>query len=70
MSLKKKLLSGKYKMEQGLSFIAVIVLCTIAMFVFNSPLMFLTSFVGGSTYLVIRGRKKGWRLPKNIKDTH
>jgi len=57
-------------MEQGLSFIAVIVLCTISMFVFNSPLMFLTSFVGGSTYLVIRGRKKGWRLPKNIKDTH
>jgi hypothetical protein len=57
-------------MEQGLSFIAVIVLCTISMFVFNSPLMFLTSFFGGSTYLVIRGRKKGWRLPKNIKDTH
>jgi hypothetical protein len=48
------------KMEQGLSFIAVIVLCMIAMFVFNSPLMFLTSFIGGSTYLVIRGRKKGW----------
>jgi hypothetical protein len=47
-------------MEQGLSFIAVIVLCTIAMFVFNSPLMFLTSFFGGSSYLVIRGRKKGW----------
>jgi hypothetical protein len=70
MSLKKKLLNGKYKMEQGLSFIAVIVLCTIAMFVFNSPLMFLASFIGGSTYLVIRGRKKGWRLPKNIKDTH
>ena len=68
MSLKKKHLSGN--MEQGLSFIAVIVLCTIAMFVFNSPLMFLISFIGGSTYLVIRGRKKGWRLPKNIKDTH
>ena len=68
MSLRKKRLSGN--MEQGLSFIAVIVLCTIAMFVFNSPLIFLTSFIGGSTYLVIRGRKKGWRLPKNIKDTH
>ena len=63
MSLKKKLLSGKYKMEQGLTFIAVIVLCTIAMFVFNSPLMFLTSFIGGSSYLVIRGRKKGWKWP-------
>ena len=63
MSLKKQNLSGKYKMEQGLSFIAVIVLCTIAMFVFNSPLMFLTSFIGGSSYLVIRGRKKGWKWP-------
>ena len=63
MSLRKKHLSGKYKMEQGLSFIAVIVLCTIAMFVFNSPLMFLTSFIGGSSYLVIRGRKKGWMWP-------
>ncbi len=60
MSLKKKLLSGKYKMEQGLTFIAVIVLCTIAMFVFNSPLMFLTSFIGGSTYLLIRSKRKGW----------
>ena len=60
MSLRKKPLSGKYKMEQGLSFIAVIVLCTIAMFVFNSPLMFLTFFIGGCSYLIIRGRKKGW----------
>ena len=60
MSLKKQNLSGKYKMEQGLSFIAVIVLCTIAMFVFNSPLMFIASFIGGSTYLLIRGKHKGW----------
>jgi hypothetical protein len=37
-------------MEQGLSFIAVVTLC--------------------SSYLVVRGRQKGWRLPKNIKDTH
>ncbi len=61
MNLKKKHLSGN--MEQGLSFIVVIVLCTIAMFVFNSPLMFLTSFIGGSSYLVIRSRKKGWKWP-------
>jgi hypothetical protein len=60
MSLRKKHLSGKNKMEQGLSFIAVIVLCTIAMFVFNSPLMFLTSFIGGGTYLVIMGKRKNW----------
>jgi hypothetical protein len=47
-------------MEQGLSFIAVIILCMVAMFVFNSPFMFLALFIGGSTYLLIRGRKKGW----------
>ena len=47
-------------MEQGLSFIAVIILCMMAKFVFNSPLMFLTFFFGGCGYLVIMGRKKGW----------
>ena len=68
MSLKKKHLSGN--MEQGLSFIVVVALCNIAMFVFNSPIMFLTFFMAGGCYLVIRGRKKGWKLPKNIKETH
>ena len=57
-------------MEQGLSFIVVVILCNIAMFVFNSPFMFLTFFMVGCSYLVLRGRKKGWKLPKNIKDTH
>jgi hypothetical protein len=57
-------------MEQGLSFIAVITLCSLAMFVLNSPIAFLIMFVLGSSYLVVRGRQKGWRLPKNIKDTH
>jgi 4-amino-4-deoxy-L-arabinose transferase-like glycosyltransferase len=47
-------------MEQGLSFIAVVILCIIAMFVFNSPIMFLTFFITGCTYLILRGRKKGW----------
>jgi hypothetical protein len=47
-------------MEQGLSFIVVIVLCMISMFVFDSPLMFLTFFIGGCSYLVIKGRKGGW----------
>ena len=47
-------------MEQGLSFIAVIVLCMIAMFVFDSQSMFLIFFIGGCSYLVIRGRNKGW----------
>ena len=47
-------------MEQGLSFIAVVAVCSIAMFVFNSQAMFLALFIGGSSYLVIRGIKKGW----------
>jgi hypothetical protein len=57
-------------MEQGLSFIAVVTLCSLAMFVLNSPIIFLITFTLGSSYLVIRGKQKGWRLPKNIKDTH
>lgn len=57
-------------MEQGLSFIAIIAICAMAMFVFNSSTMFLVSFILGCSYLVIRGRKMGWKLPKNIKDTH
>jgi hypothetical protein len=47
-------------MEQGLSFIAVIIFCMIAMFVFNSQLLFIMTFLVGSIYLIIRGRKKGW----------
>ena len=57
-------------MEQGLSFIAVVTLCSLAMFVLNSPIVFLITFVLGSGYLVVRGKQKGWKLPKNIKDTH
>ena len=57
-------------MEQGLSFITVVALCAVVLFVFNSPLLFLITFLLGSSYLVLRGRKKGWRLPKNIKETH
>jgi hypothetical protein len=56
-------------MEQGLSFIFVIMICAVAI-VLNSPIMFLTSFILGCGYLVIRGRKKGWKLPKDIKNTH
>jgi len=27
-------------------------------------------FFGGATFMVLQGKKHGWRLPKNIKDTH
>ena len=57
MSLKKKHLSGN--MEQGLSFIAVIALCMIGVII-NSPMWVLVVFPIGGTYLLIRGKKKGW----------
>jgi hypothetical protein len=46
-------------MEQGLSFIAVIALCMVGVAI-NSPIWVLGTFVIGCTYLVIRGKKKGW----------
>jgi hypothetical protein len=27
-------------------------------------------FFGGATFLGLQGRKHGWKLPKDIKDTH
>lgn len=27
-------------------------------------------FFGGGTFLGLQGRKYGWKLPKNIKETH
>jgi hypothetical protein len=27
-------------------------------------------FFGGGTFLGLQGRKHGWKLPKNIKETH
>jgi hypothetical protein len=57
MSLKRNQRRGN--MEQGLSFIAVVSICMIGI-VIDSPIWFLSSFVIGCTYLVIRGKKKGW----------
>jgi len=47
-------------MEQGLSFIGVILLCTLAMVLHNVPL-FIGVFTIGSLYLLLRGKRKGWR---------
>lgn len=30
----------------------------------------LALFFGGATFMGLQGRKYGWRLPKNIKETH
>lgn len=51
-------------MEQGFSFMVLITLLMTTMFVIKSPILFLTIFFGGTTYLLLRGKKKGWAWPK------
>jgi hypothetical protein len=48
------------EMEQGLSFIGVITLCSLALFLLKSTIVFGIVFVVGGTYLGLRGRRKGW----------
>ena len=50
-------------MEQFLSFIGLVTLCTVTV-AMDSPLWFLITFFGGATYIGIRGKKKGWKWPK------
>ena len=57
-------------MEQLLSFLLTVIFCSVAIIVFNSPSMLLTGFVLGVGYYAIRANQKGWKLPKDIKDTH
>jgi hypothetical protein len=56
-------------MEQLLTFTGIIVMLILALLI-NSALVFLATFVGGVAYHVIRGRKKGWSLPKEVKKSH
>lgn len=56
-------------MEQLFTFITIIAMLVLAILI-NSGLIFLVSFVGGIAYHVIRGRKKGWSLPKEVKNRH
>jgi len=56
-------------MEQIISFISTVVICTIAI-TNDMPGLFLATFVIGCLYHVIRGKQKGWKLPKDIRDTH
>jgi hypothetical protein len=46
-------------MEQGLSFISVVAICMVGVII-NSPIWFLSTFIIGCAYLLIRGKKKGW----------
>lgn len=50
-------------MEQFLSFMGLITLLIIFM-ITESPILFLITFFGGCTYILIRGKKKGWSWPK------
>lgn len=56
-------------MEQLFTFAGIILMLIVTLLI-NSALLFLVSFVGGVAYHVIRGRKKGWTLPKEVKDRH
>ena len=56
-------------MEELISFLSTVTICSIAI-TNDMPGLFLATFVIGLTYHIIRGRKKGWKLPKDIKDTH
>lgn len=56
-------------MEQLFTFITIIAMLVLAILI-NSGLIFLVSFVSGIAYHVVRGRKKGWSLPKEVKDRH
>lgn len=47
-------------MEQGLSFIAVVAIVSVGI-VFNSAVWILSTFGIGCTYLLLRGKKKGWK---------
>ncbi len=56
-------------MEQLFTFIGIIFACILAVII-ESPILFGISFAGGILYHVIRGKIKGWSLPKDVKDRH
>lgn len=56
-------------MEQLFTFAGIIFTCTLAILV-ESPILFGVSFAGGVLYHILRGKIKGWSLPKDVKDRH
>lgn len=57
-------------MEQLVSFLSTVIFCSLAILVFKSPEMLLVGFVVGTTYHVVRAKQEGWKLPKDIRNTH
>ena len=56
-------------MEELLIFLLFIGLVIFATLI-SSGILILTVFIIFTAYRVIRGKIKGWKLPKDIKDTH
>ena len=56
-------------MEQIIAFWILVLICGLSIET-NSPITFAVTFIGGLSYLIIRGKIKQWALPKGIKDTH
>lgn len=56
-------------MEELLVFLLFIGLVIFATLI-SSGILILTTFIIFTAYRVIRGKIKGWKLPKDIKDTH
>jgi len=74
----KKILGFLKENEQWLLFVLIIAYLNVFFYIFEYnmrtdwryPTMWLVQFFGLATLFGIRMRKKGWKLPKNIKDTH
>lgn len=47
-------------MEQALSFIVLVTLLMITLFVLKSSVIFLITFLVGCSYLLMRGKNKNW----------
>jgi len=50
-------------MEQLLSFLLLIGLLMVILFIIQSPLLFLATFFTGAGWVAVRGSKKGWTWP-------
>ncbi len=74
----KKLIGFWKENEQWLSFLLIIAYLNTFFFLFERnmisdwkySLVWLIQFFSLCTLYGLRMRKKGWKLPKNIKDTH
>ncbi len=56
-------------LEQFMTFLGIILICSAAM-IMRSPKLFIPVFLGGIGYHVVRGKKKGWKLPNGVKNSH